>query len=40
MKYQVYKPYLTLTIDSPISIEDLFKQFHLSKKNNSFTQTK
>lgn len=32
MKYQVYQPYLTLTIHSPISIEDLFKQFHLSKK--------
>lgn len=32
MRYQVHYPYLTLTIDSPIAIEDLFKEFHLSKK--------
>lgn len=32
MKYQVHYPYLTLIIDSPISIEELFLQFHLSKK--------
>ncbi len=32
MRYQVHYPYLTLMIDSPISIEDLFKEFHLSKK--------
>ncbi|MFR7592453.1 MAG: RluA family pseudouridine synthase [Longibaculum sp.] len=32
MKYQVHYPYLTLIINSPISIEDLFQSFHLSKK--------
>lgn len=32
MKYQIRHSYLTLFIDSPISIIDLFQQFHLSKK--------
>lgn len=32
MKYKVQYPYLILSINSPISIEDLFQEFHLSKK--------
>ncbi|MCD7808496.1 MAG: RluA family pseudouridine synthase [Erysipelotrichaceae bacterium] len=32
MQYKVHYPYLTLVIDKPQSIEDLFKEFHLSKK--------
>lgn len=32
MKYQVRQSDLTLVIDSPISILDLFQKFHLSKK--------
>ncbi len=32
MKYQVRQSDLTLFIDSPISILDLFQKFHLSKK--------
>lgn len=32
MKYQVHDPYLTLFIDRPLSIDELFQQFHLSKK--------
>lgn len=32
MKYQINHTSLTLFIDSPISILDLFEQFHLSKK--------
>ncbi|MCD7949468.1 MAG: RluA family pseudouridine synthase [Erysipelotrichaceae bacterium] len=32
MKYNIHYPYLTLTIDKPQSIEDLFKEFHLSRK--------
>lgn len=32
MNYKVHFPYLTLTIHSPISIEDLFKELHLSKR--------
>lgn len=32
MKYQVQYPYITFTIEKPISIEDFFHTFHLSKK--------
>lgn len=32
MKYKVHYPYITFIIQSPISIEDFFEQFHLSKK--------
>lgn len=32
MQYNVHYPYLTLTIDKPQSIEDFFKEFHLSRK--------
>lgn len=32
MKYKVHYPYITFTMSSPISIEDFFHQFHLSKK--------
>lgn len=32
MKYKVQYPYITFTIDTPISIHDFFKQFHLSRK--------
>ena len=32
MKYQIRHSDLTLFIDSPISILELFQQFHLSKK--------
>lgn len=32
MKYKVHYPYITFTIQSPISIEDFLNQFHLSKK--------
>ncbi|MEG0365378.1 MAG: RluA family pseudouridine synthase [Coprobacillus sp.] len=32
MNCQVFYPYLIFTIHSPISIEEFFKQFHLSKK--------
>jgi len=32
MQYKVHYPYITFTIDNPISIDDFFLQFHLSKK--------
>lgn len=32
MKYKVHYPYITFYIQKPISIEELFHQFHLSKK--------
>jgi len=32
MKYRVHYPYITFYIHSPISIDDFFHQFHLSKK--------
>lgn len=32
MLYKVHYPYITFTIQSPISIEDFFQKFHLSKK--------
>ncbi len=32
MKYKVHIPYLSITIDKPISIEDFFHSLHLSKK--------
>lgn len=32
MKYKVHYPYITFYIQKPISIEDLFHQFHLSRK--------
>lgn len=32
MKYKVHYPYITFYIQSPVSIEDLFHEFHLSKK--------
>ncbi|MDE6952552.1 MAG: RluA family pseudouridine synthase [Erysipelotrichales bacterium] len=32
MQYKVHYPYITFTIHSPISIQDFFKQFHLSRK--------
>lgn len=32
MIYKVHYPYITFTIQSPISIDDFFKQFHLSRK--------
>ncbi|MCD7840582.1 MAG: RluA family pseudouridine synthase [Erysipelotrichaceae bacterium] len=32
MQYKAHYPYLTLTIDKPESIEDFFKEFHLSRK--------
>lgn len=32
MKYKVHYPYITFYIQKPISIEDFFHQFHLSRK--------
>ena len=32
MNYKVHYPYITFIIHSPISIEDFFHTFHLSKK--------
>lgn len=32
MKYKIHYPYITFYIEKPISIEDFFHQFHLSKK--------
>lgn len=32
MKYKVHFPYITFYIQAPISIEDFFHQFHLSRK--------
>ena len=32
MNYKIHYPYITFTIQSPISIDDFFQSFHLSKK--------
>lgn len=32
MNYRIHYPYITFIIDSPLSIEDFFVSFHLSKK--------